>query len=252
MLPELKKAKAKVICTFEFKVPPTSVHAQLGREERDRAEKEIYVKNPAKVAEAGIPMAFSSLGTDDPKSFIEGVHKAIENGLPAEKALEALTVTPVQFFGLEKALGTVEEGKIANLVLVEGDILTKEAKIKHVFADGRKFDIKEAKVREGEQPTVNVSGKWEFMIEAAGMKVVIDFVQEGAALSGKMTLPLGVFDFTGGSVVGNEIFFEITLAIGGQSMDLYFSATVEGDKMTGSVVQGTEGSAEFTAKRVPG
>ena len=252
VIPELKKAKARVICTLDFKAPPTSVHAQLGREERERAEKELYVKNSGRVAEAGIPMAFSSLGTDDPKSFIEGVQKAIENGVPPEKALEALTVTPIRFFGLEKALGTVEAGKIANLVLAEGDILAKDTKIKYVFADGRKFDIKEAKVKEGEKPTVNVSGKWEFMIEAAGMKVVIDFVQEGAALSGKMTLPLGVFDFSGGSVVGNEIFFETTLSIGGQSIDLYFTATVEGNKMTGSVVQGTEGSAEFTAKRVPG
>jgi len=252
VIPELKKARARVLCTLEFKVPPTSIHAQKGRDARERAEKELYIKNPAKLAEAGIPFAFSSLGTDDPKSFIEGVHKAVENGLPQDKALDALTVTPAQFLGLEKALGTVEPGKMANLILVEGEILTKDAKIKHIFADGKKFDIEEAKVKEGEKPTVNVSGKWEFMIEGVGMKVMIVFIQEGASLSGKMTLPLGVFDFTGGSVTGNEIYFETTLSIGGQELDLYFSATVEGDKMTGSVVQGTEGAAEFTAKRVPG
>lgn len=252
VIPELKKAKARVLCTLEFKVPPTSLHAQLGREERERAEKEIYVKNPAKLAEAGIPFAFSSLGTDDPESFIEGVQKAVENGLSREKALHSLTVTPVQFLGLERALGTVESGKIASLILVEGDILAKEAKIKYVFADGKKFDIKEAKVKEGEKPTVNVTGKWEFMIEAVGMKVTVDFVQEGAVLSGEMILPFGIFDFAEGSVAGNEIYFETTLSVGGQEIDLYFSGVVDGDKMTGTVIQGTEGSAEFNAKRVPG
>jgi len=251
VIPELKKSKARVLCILNFKTPVTSLHAQLGKEERERAEREIYVKNPAKLAEAGIPFVFSSIETDDPKSFIEGVEKAIENGLPRERALEALTTNAASFLGLEKALGTVEPGKIANLVLVEGEILAKDAKIKYVFADGKKFEIKEAKVKEGEKPTINVSGKWEISIEAAGMRLTVNFVQEEAALSGEMTTPFGVFNFSGGSVVGNEIYIEMTLSVGGQEIDLYFSAVVEGDKMEGTVVQGTEGSAEFTGKRVP-
>ncbi len=252
-IPELKKAKARVLCTLTFKAPATSVHAQLGREERKKAEEELYSKNPAKLAEAGIPFAFSSLGNDDPKSFMEAVQKAIENGLSREKALEALTVQAASFLGLEQAMGTLEEGKIANLALIEGEILTKEAKVRYVFADGQKFELKEAKVKEGEKPTVNVTGKWEFSIEAGPgtMKLTVDFMQEEASLSGTMTSPFGVFDFTGGSVVGNEIYFEMTLAAGGQEIDLYFSAVVEGDTMEGSVVQGTAGSAEFTAKRIP-
>jgi hypothetical protein len=43
----------------------------------------------------------------------------------------------------------------------------------------------------------------------------------------------------------------MTLAAGGQEIDLYFSAVVEGDTMEGTVVQGTAGSAEFTGKRIP-
>lgn len=252
VIPELKGSKVRVLCPVNFKLPSTSIHAQLGKEERERAEKEIYMKNPAKLAEAGIPFAFSSLGADDPKSFMEGIQKAVENGLPHDRALDALTTTPAHFFGLEKALGTVEPGKIANLVLVEGDILSKDAKVRYVFADGKKFEIKEAEVKEGEKPTVNVSGKWEISIEDAGLKLTVDLVQEEAVLSGKMTTPFGVFDFAGGSVVGNEIYFEMDISVGGQEIDLYFSAVVEGEKMEGTVVQGTEGSSEFTGKRIPG
>jgi hypothetical protein len=252
VIPELKEAKVKVLLPLSFKAPSTSIHAQAGRDTRDKAEKELYAKNPAKLAEADIPFVFTSFDTDDPQSFIEGIQKAIENGLPEEKALQALTTEAAKLMKLEKALGTLEPGKIANLILVEGELFAKDAKVKLVFADGKKFEIKETKVKEGEKPSVNISGKWEISIEEAGLKLTIDFVQEEAALSGKMTTPFGAFDFSGGTVSGNEIYFEMSISVGGQDIDLYFSAIVEGDKMTGTVVQGTEGSTEFTAKRIPG
>lgn len=252
VIPELKRNKARVLSGLTFKVPQTSVYAQKGKAAKEKAEKELYAKNPARLAEAGIPFALVSLGTDDPKSFIEGVQKAVDNGLPREKALEALTVTPARFLGLDKALGTIEAGKIANLVLVEGDILTKEAKVKGVFADGKRFEIKEVKVKEGEKPLVNVSGRWEISIEGQGLKVTVNFIQEEAVLSGTMTTPFGIFDFSGGTVTGKEVDFEMTINVAGQELELYFSAIVEDDRMEGTVVQGTEGSAAFTGKRIPG
>ena len=251
VIPELQKAKARVLCTVSFKAPMTSFLTKLGKEERERAEKEVYPKNPAKLVEAGIPFAFSSLGTDDPKSFLEGIQKAIEAGLPGEKALEALTTTPAAFLGLDRALGTVEAGKIANLVLTEADLLAKEPKVRYVFADGERIELKEAKATEGEKPTVNVSGRWEITAEDTP-KLTVDILQEEGVLSGKMTTPFGVFDFTGGSVSGNQIDFEMNISVGGQQIDLYFSASVEGDTMRGTVVQGSQGSSEFTGKRIPG
>ena len=251
VIPELRKAKARLLCTVNFKAPATSIRTQLGKTEKEKAEKELYPKNPAKLAEAGIPFAFSSFGTDDPKSFLEGIQKAIDAGLSRDKALEALTVAPAVFLGLDTALGTIEPGKIANLVLVEGDALAKEAKVKMVFADGKKFEFKDTTGKEGEKPTVNLSGRWEMTIPEAGLKFNVDFTQEEAVLSGKMMMPFGVFDFTGGSVSANEIYFEMNISVGGQDIDLYFSAAVTGDSMRGNVVQGTQGSSEFTAKRNP-
>jgi hypothetical protein len=253
VIPELKKANARVLCTVAFKAPGSSIYAQRGKAERERAEKEVYPKNPARLAEAGVPFAFSSLGTDDPKAFAEGIQKAIEAGLPKDRAIEALTKTPAGFFGLDRTLGTIEPGKIANVVLAEGELLVKEAKVRYAFVDGKKFELKEAKPGEGEKPTVNVTGKWELSVEGQmGMRLTIDFSQEEAALSGKLITPFGAFDFTGGVVSGKDVSFEISISVGGQDIDLFFSATVDGEKMRGSVVQGGAGAAEFTAKRIPG
>ena len=79
----------------------------------------------------------------------------------------------------------------------------------------------------------------------------MDFAQEEASLSGKMTTPFGAFDFTGGSVSADQVYFEVNASVGGQDIDLYFSATVTGDTMRGTAVQGTSGSTEFTGKRNP-
>jgi hypothetical protein len=249
--PELKKAGARVLCTVAFKAPGTSLHSQKGKAEREKAEKEIYPRNPARLAEAGIPFAFSSLGTDDPKSFAEGVLKAIDAGLPKDRALAAMTAVPAGFFGLGKALGSIEAGQMADIVLAEGELLAKDVKVKAVFADGRKWEPKDTAGKTGEKPAVNVSGKWE--ISAEGIpKLTVDFSQEEAALSGKMVTPFGVFDFTGGSVSGSDIYFEMNITVGGQDIDLYFSGTVEGETIRGTIVQGTSGSTEYTAKRIPG
>ncbi len=253
VIPELKAAKARLLCTVAFKAPGTSIFSQRGKEERERAEKEIYPRNAARLAGAGIPFAFASLGTDDPKSFFEGVLKAIEAGLPKEKAMAALTTVPASFFGIDRALGTLEPGKIANLVLAEGELMVKDAKIKTVFVDGKKFDLKELKAKEGEKPAVNVSGRWEITMEGGmAMTLTVDFAQEESSLSGKMTTPFGVFDFSGGSVSGSDIYFDMNIAVGGQQLELFVSATVTGDTMRGTIVQGSEGSTEFTAKRIPG
>ncbi len=253
VIPELKKAKKPVILTLTFKAPVTSIYAQKGREERSKAENDLYPKNPAKIAEAGIPFAFASLGVDDPEKMIEGVMKVIESGLPREDALKALTINPASFTGLSKALGTVEPGKIANLIVTEGDILTEDTKIRYVFTDGNKFDIKEKKAEEGEKPTINVTGKWELSIETpmGSMKINVDFLQEGASLSGKLSSQFGVSEFSGGTVSGNQISYNMVLSFAGQETDLYFSAIIEKDTMTGTVIQGTMGSAEFTGKRIP-
>ncbi|MCP2618854.1 amidohydrolase family protein [Candidatus Aminicenantes bacterium AC-335-A11] len=185
--------------------------------------------------------------------MIEGIRKAIENGLSKEDVLKALTIVPSSFMGLSKALGTIEPGKIANLILMEGEIFSKDAKVRYVFVDGKKFEIKKKEVKKGKEAKVNVTGKWGFEVqtEMGTMTFTVEFKQEESSLSGKLISQFGTFEFSDGTVSGNEISFDVTIFFGGQEMELAFSGVVEEDTMTGTVVQGSMGSAEFTAKRIP-
>jgi len=62
-------------------------------------------------------------------------------GLPKEEALKAVTIYPAQIFGVDKQIGSIETGKIANLVITDGDILELRTKVKQMFIAGRPVDM---------------------------------------------------------------------------------------------------------------
>lgn len=98
------------------------------------------VTNPASLEKAGIPFALTSEGTKDINEFLTNLRRAVKAGLSKEAALAGLTTNPSKLFGLERVLGTVEPGKIANLTITSGDFLAEGTKTKWVFIDGIKID----------------------------------------------------------------------------------------------------------------
>src|SRR5207245_5837361 len=122
---------------------------------RDRAP-----STPAAFAKAGVKFAFYSGGISAPKEILKAVKKSIDAGLSADDALRALTLAPAQIFGVADRLGTLETGKIANLVLTDGDLFAEKTKVKLVFVDGRKFEVREP-ARPSEPPKGDLSGKWK-------------------------------------------------------------------------------------------
>jgi hypothetical protein len=95
-----------------------------------------------KLHRAGVKFAFSSEGDTD--LFLQNVRKQIELGLPADAALRALTLDAAEILGVADKVGSIEVGKLANLVLTTGDWEKPDTKVKHVFVAGKKHDIPEA------------------------------------------------------------------------------------------------------------
>lgn len=62
-------------------------------------------------------------------------------GLPKDEALKSVTINPAQIFGVDKLLGSIEAGKLANLVITDGDILEHRTKVKQMFIAGRPVDM---------------------------------------------------------------------------------------------------------------
>jgi len=78
--------------------------------------------NVRRLLDAGTTVALTTRGLDRPSGFHAGVRKAIDAGLPADEALACITVRPAKLLGIEHLAGTIEPGRIANLVVVDGEL----------------------------------------------------------------------------------------------------------------------------------
>src|SRR5262249_42096460 len=91
----------------------------------------------ARLHRAGVRIAISAQGQTGDKpwdKFRENLRKAIAEGLPADAALAALTIDAARILGAERQLGTVEKGKAAHLVVMNGDFQEADTKVRYVFA----------------------------------------------------------------------------------------------------------------------
>jgi imidazolonepropionase-like amidohydrolase len=149
---ELAKAKARVIFSLAF--PGSGRGAGGGgggggggrgggggtpslRELREQA---AMPKAPAALAQAGVPFAFTS-GSASPADFVRNAGRVIKDGgLSAEAALRALTIDAARIAGAADRLGTIETGKIANLIVMQGDLFDGGS-IRHVVIDGQQVDL---------------------------------------------------------------------------------------------------------------
>jgi imidazolonepropionase-like amidohydrolase len=228
---------------------------------RQRAE---TPKGAAKLAQAGVKFAFTS-GSLRPQDFIANVQKAVENGLSKDEALRALTINAAEIFGVADQLGTIEVGKIANLVVVSGDLLAKDTKVKHVFIDGDQIELKKpdaAPARGGGMgggrpggppsgPAVDPSGTWSLVVQSpqGDIGAQLTLTKDGEQIGGTLGTPMGNVAIKSGLVTGNQIRLTATVDMGGQSIDAIISGTIEGDSMRGTMVMGAMGSFEFTGTR---
>ncbi|MCL6564950.1 MAG: amidohydrolase family protein [Acidobacteriia bacterium] len=92
---------------------------------------------PGELHAAGVKIAFATFNSSDSRTLPYEAAQAVPFGLPWEEALKAITIYPAQMFGLDDRLGTIEVGKIANLVVTDGDPLEITTQFRYVFIQGR-------------------------------------------------------------------------------------------------------------------
>ena len=62
-------------------------------------------------------------------------------GLPKAEALKSVTLYPAQILGVADRLGSIEVGKLANLVITDGDMLEARTNVRHLFIAGRQLPL---------------------------------------------------------------------------------------------------------------
>jgi len=138
---DLKSQNVRVIYSLNYPVRPRNLAPDADETLetlRDRAE---APKTPAALAKAGVSFAFESAGMNDPKDFVKNAAKAIKAGLAEEAAVRALTIDAATIAGVSDRLGSIEKGKIANLVVADGNLFEERTKITRVFVEGRAVSL---------------------------------------------------------------------------------------------------------------
>jgi imidazolonepropionase-like amidohydrolase len=97
--------------------------------------------NPAVLQRAGIRFAIMPVEEANTRNACFHAGMAAAFGLPREEAVRSITYYPAQILGLEKDLGSLTAGKLADVVVTDGDLLQPTTKILHVLIDGEQIDV---------------------------------------------------------------------------------------------------------------
>lgn len=106
--------------------------------------------SPAALEEAGVRFAFYSDGLSAGEA-LEALRKAVASGLSRPEAVRALTLHAAVLFGVGDRLGSLEAGKIANVLVASGDLFEEDTRVETVFVDGVKYEIPETEPSEEEK-----------------------------------------------------------------------------------------------------
>ena len=121
------------------------------------AAKQLIERNAAALNSAGVRFALSSGGR--PSDLLTNTRKVVAAGLPQAVALEALTIRAAELAGVGEALGSIETGKIANLVVSTGPLLGDSSKVTAVFVDGERFEMPTEGRKDGTTDSAPATGR---------------------------------------------------------------------------------------------
>jgi imidazolonepropionase-like amidohydrolase len=141
---DLKARNARVIYSLRFPTRPRTLAPDADEPIRTLRSRANAPKVPAALEKAGVLFAFSSAGLREPRDFVRHAARAVKEGLPAGAAIRALTINAAGIAGAADRLGSIEKGKIANIIVTEGDLFDEKMRIRHVFVDGRLVPVEEA------------------------------------------------------------------------------------------------------------
>jgi len=102
---------------------------------------------PAQLAKAGVRFALTSPSPADTRNLPFEAGMSVAYGLSREDALKAITFSPAEILGVADRIGSIEKGKIADLVITDGDLLEIRTQVKNVFIAGKNVPLESKHTR---------------------------------------------------------------------------------------------------------
>ncbi len=269
VIEEIKESGTQVLLSLNLPDDKASKKKKedVSEDSKERIDRVIAAYNnaltqPSILEKAGVPFGFTSSGSKS-GDVMKNLRLMIENGLSEAGALSALTSNNASILGIQKFAGTLEKGKLANMVITTAPIFEENTAIKHVIADGYIFDfeIKPKKTEKDSNGTeaVSIIGEWDYTSDtpdgSGSGTMVIE--QSGDSYSGKITYE----DPSGGGTAssemkdielsGNILEFAFDVTVGGSLYQVTVKGEIEDDTITGNLNLVDAGSFPFRATKKP-
>jgi imidazolonepropionase-like amidohydrolase len=140
MGPELKKRGIPVVLGKVLALP----------EHADNAYDAPYTL-PNEFYKAGVKICFGTFDVEFARNVPFEAAQAAAFGLPKEEALKAVTINSAEILGVGAQIGSIEKGKVADLILTDGDPLETRTNIKEMFIAGKEVSLETRQTREYEK-----------------------------------------------------------------------------------------------------
>jgi hypothetical protein len=207
---------------------------------------------PGLLHAAGVRFALTTRGLKSTADFPRNLRKMIEAGLPEDVALAGLTTVPAELLGLDRMIGTVEPGKIANLLVVDGPLFEKDSRLRHVFVDGNKHDIEAPSKPKGDpDAVVDPRGTWSVVFDMGTRSFERTWIISGERdrYTGTAETQAGTIDFDDVTLEGNVLTVVFPARGGRGAREV--SVVIEGEEFEGITEMGPR-SVEVNGVRSSG
>ena len=130
VIPDLKQRSIPVILGPILALPP-----------REDDPYDILFTNAKALYDAGIAFAIQTNDAHNSRNLPYHAAACAAFGLPKDAALRAITINPAQIFGVADRLGSLEVGKIANVIVTDGDPLEIRTNVRRVYIAGEEIPM---------------------------------------------------------------------------------------------------------------
>jgi len=134
--PELKAKNVPVILGRVLALP-----------DNEDAEYDEGYTQPLEAYKAGVKFALGTFTNEFVRDLPYQAATAVAYGLPHDEAMKALTINPAQIWGAGDLIGSLEKGKLADLMIVDGDPMDVRTQIRHLFIKGKEITLSNKQIR---------------------------------------------------------------------------------------------------------
>lgn len=255
-LPEWEEEKEKSDSTKTEEKEKSD--ADLEKERLEKRKEEMLTKfyqQPVLFNNDGVTYGFSTLEAKG-KDLKSNLSKLVQKGLSEDAALAALTTNPAKLLGLSASMGTVETGKLANLIVTDKPYFDEKSIVKYVFVDGHMYEYEgKPKKKKSDGKDVDPTGTWGYTTETpqGSGSGTITIEGESGSYTGEISSNFSaeVGELSDVSVSGNELTFSFVFSAGGSEMTIDVLVTIDGDTFEGTMTVGQYGSFPMEGERTP-